>query len=111
MSDIRFSQASSAYTDALRAAERIVSQTSAAQSSSPADGLKPDFGELVGQSLQSAKSVAYTGEAVSTKALAGKADLTDLVTAVSNAELALNTVVSIRDRVISAYQDIIKMPI
>ena len=43
--------------------------------------------------------------------VAGKADLTDVVTAVSEAETALNTVVAIRDRVISAYQDIIKMPI
>ena len=34
-----------------------------------------------------------------------------LVTAVANAELTLNTVVAVRDRVINAYNDIIKMSI
>ena len=42
--------------------------------------------------------------------LTGKVDLADLVTAVSNAELSLNTVIAIRDKVIGAYQDIIRMP-
>jgi len=111
MVDIRTTQATSAYSNALKAAEKIVAQTSAAQSSSAATPLQPTFSELVGESLQTAKATAYKGEAVSMQGLAGKADLTDVVTAVSNAELALNTVVSIRDRVINAYQDIIKMPI
>jgi flagellar hook-basal body complex protein FliE len=111
MNDIRVSQATSAYRDALKAAEKIVSQTSAAESTNPAQNLGPTFSELVGESLQTARNTAYKGESMSMKGLAGKADLTDVVTAVSNAELALNTVVSIRDRVINAYQDIIKMPI
>jgi flagellar hook-basal body complex protein FliE len=45
------------------------------------------------------------------KGMAKEAELTDVVTAVSNAELTLQTVVTIRDRVIQAYQDIIRMPI
>ena len=45
------------------------------------------------------------------QALAGKADLADVVTAVSNAELTLQTVVAVRDRVVAAYLDILKMPI
>jgi len=48
---------------------------------------------------------------VATKALAGKADITQVVTAVNDAETALSTVVAIRDRAITAYQDIIKMAI
>lgn len=50
-------------------------------------------------------------EAQSLAALSGHADLTDVVAAVSKAELALQTTVAIRDRVVQAYQDIIKMPI
>ena len=47
-----------------------------------------------------------------TLAVGGKRGLlTDLVTAVANAELTLNTVVAVRDRVISAYQSIIGMSI
>jgi flagellar hook-basal body complex protein FliE len=45
------------------------------------------------------------------QALAGQADLTDVVIAVTNAEVTLQTVVAIRDRVIQAYQEIIRMPL
>ncbi len=44
------------------------------------------------------------------EALNGKADLVDVVTSVQNAEMVLETVVAVRDKVIAAYQDIIKMP-
>ena len=40
-----------------------------------------------------------------------EAELVDIVTAVSNAEVTLETVMAVRDRVIAAYQEIIKMPI
>lgn len=45
------------------------------------------------------------------QAMNGKADLVDVVTSVQNAEMVLETVVAVRDKVIAAYQDIIKMPI
>ena len=41
----------------------------------------------------------------------GKAELVDVVTAISSAEASLETVMSIRDQVISAYQEIMRMPI
>ncbi len=69
------------------------------------------FSELVKNGLQEAVDVQYNTEAVKMEALTGKVDLSDLVTAISSAELTLNTVVAVRDRVISAYQDIIRMPI
>ena len=43
--------------------------------------------------------------------VAGKAQLVDVVTAVSAAETSLETVMAIRDQVISAYQEIMRMPI
>lgn len=112
MSDIRFSQAASAYQDALRAANRILQQTSIPGGTKVADvSSGPSFLDMVGSSLKSAVSSGYKSEDLATKALTGKADLTDVVTAVANAETALNTVVAVRDRVINAYQDILKMPI
>ena len=45
------------------------------------------------------------------QAISGKGDLTEVVAAVSRAQLALQSTVAIRDRVIQAYQDVIKMPI
>jgi len=38
-------------------------------------------------------------------------ELVDVVTAVANAETTLETVVALRDRMISAYQDIMRMPV
>jgi flagellar hook-basal body complex protein FliE len=45
------------------------------------------------------------------QALTGQASLTNIVTATSNAEMVLQTVVSIRDRVVNALQEILRMPI
>ena len=69
------------------------------------------FSDLVSEGLEKARSSGYETEATSVEALANKAELHDLVTAVSNAELTLKTVVALRDRMVSSYQDIIKMPI
>ena len=55
--------------------------------------------------------VAKNSEKMAFEAVAKKADVVDVVTAVANAELTLNTVMNIRDRVMSAYQEIIKTPI
>ena len=41
----------------------------------------------------------------------GKANVVDVVTAVAETELALETMVSVRDRVIAAYEEIMRMPI
>jgi flagellar hook-basal body complex protein FliE len=51
------------------------------------------------------------GEAAASQGAAGQGDVVQVVNAVTAAELTLETVVAIRDRVISAYQDIMKMPI
>lgn len=69
------------------------------------------FGDMLGEALQGALDAQKASETTSAKAVAGKADVTDVVTAVTNAEVALDTVVAVRDRVISAYQEIMRMPI
>ena len=75
------------------------------------ESIGPSFSELVQQATGAGIATMYKSESLSTKALIGKADLNDLVQAVSNAELTVQTMVGIRDRVIAAYQDIIRMPI
>lgn len=72
---------------------------------------RPGFDDLLTESLSTAKNTAYKSESISAKSLVGDAELHELVTSVTNAELTLNTVVAVRDRVINAYQDILKMPI
>jgi len=76
------------------------------------DASQPSFSRLLEGALQDAVNTQTTSEAAQMSSLTGgKVDLADLVTAVANAELSLNTVVAVRDRVINAYNDIVKMPI
>ena len=41
----------------------------------------------------------------------GKANVVDVVTAVAETEVAVETMVAVRDRIISAYEEIMRMPI
>lgn len=69
------------------------------------------FSGLVQKVLNSSINTIRKSEAVNTAALTEKIPLHEIVTSVNEAEIALQTVVAVRDRVITAYQDIIKMPI
>ncbi len=71
----------------------------------------PTFTELVEDKVGAAVDANRKAESVSLDAINGKADMVDLVTAMNNAEMTLQTVVAVRDRVVQAYQDILKMPI
>ncbi|GHB32409.1 flagellar hook-basal body complex protein FliE 1 [Pseudovibrio japonicus] len=74
-----------------------------------------DKGDAFSSMVQSAISEVNEGGQVadtqSINLLQGKANVVDVVTAVAETELALETVVSVRDRVISAYEEIMRMPI
>jgi flagellar hook-basal body complex protein FliE len=69
------------------------------------------FAELVSDQIGQVRQATQTAELTSAQSLTGQADLVDVVTSVSNAEMVVDTVVAVRDRVISAYNDILKMPI
>ncbi len=87
-----------------------IAQNNPAGETNKASSADPSFSELIAQSLSSAVDSGYKAEKVSTLAMMGKADLTQVVTAVNDATQALNTVVAIRDKIISAYQQISQMP-
>ena len=70
-----------------------------------------DFGATLQQALQGAVDAGHAADAKAMEALNGTGNLTDVVTAVARAQLALQTATAIRDRVVQAYQDIIKMAI
>jgi flagellar hook-basal body complex protein FliE len=98
----------------LRAAQ--AANTYQAVDSAPAPGgaasSPGDFGALLSQTLGNAVQTGQAAEAQAAGAVgSGNGDITHVVTAVSRAELALQTTVAVRDRVLQAYQDIIKMPI
>ena len=63
------------------------------------------------QALDQAVQTGHTADDQAMQALSGGGNLTDVVTALSHAEMTLQTATAIRDRVVQAYQDIMKMPI
>ncbi len=69
------------------------------------------FGNLLNQAVSQTEAAGTTVETAMVQAATGRADLVDVVTAVAAAEATLETVVSVRDQVIKAYQDILRMPI
>lgn len=71
----------------------------------------PNFANLVTEAVNDVTALGRTAEATQVDMLQGKSNLVDVVTAVAETEVALQTVVSTRDRVISAYEEIMRMPI
>ena len=69
------------------------------------------FADMVGKAMGEAIGTLRQSETASMKGVAREADLLDVVNAVSNAEVTLQTVVAVRDKVVSAYQEIMRMPI
>ena len=101
---INVSQAITAYAQAAAKGAKAAGSADAGQ---VGDG----FAALVARATGDAVQAGRHSESVSLQAVANQAELNEIVTAVTNAEVTLQTVVAIRDRVIQAYQEIIRMPI
>ncbi|WP_213981692.1 flagellar hook-basal body complex protein FliE [Sphingomonas sp. dw_22] len=69
------------------------------------------FGAMVEDLVTGTADQMRTAEHASAQQVAGKGDLIDVVTAIGAAETALDTMVAVRDRVVSAYTDIMRMQI
>jgi flagellar hook-basal body complex protein FliE len=70
-----------------------------------------NFANMVEDAVNSVAQSGATADARTESMVQGKTDLVDVVTAVAESELALETLVSVRDRMISAYEEIMRMPI
>jgi flagellar hook-basal body complex protein FliE len=79
------------------------------QGAAPAAGA--DFGGVLQQALAGVVDSNRQAEALSTQAIQGQGNILDVVSAVSKAELSLQTTIAVRDRVVQAYQDIMHMSI
>jgi flagellar hook-basal body complex protein FliE len=70
-----------------------------------------NFAGMIENLVTDAAGSLRQAEAESAKQVAGKGDLIDVVTAIGAAETALDTVVAVRDRVVNAYSEIMRMQI
>ena len=71
----------------------------------------PGFGALLKEAMGSALETGRKSYMQAQAVAAGKANIVDVVTAVAETEVAIDAIVSVRDRVIAAYDEIMKMPI
>jgi flagellar hook-basal body complex protein FliE len=71
----------------------------------------PSFGAVLKDAISSVAEAGRKSDAQTVAMASGKANVMDVVTAVAETDVAVSTLVSVRDRVIQSYEDIMKMPI
>ena len=101
---VNVSQAAAAYA-------RAAAQATNLGGSTQASAAGESFADLVAGAMGDTVQAPRHSEHMGMQAVANQAELNDIVTAVNNAEMTLQTVVAIRDRVVQAYQEILRMPI
>src|SRR4051794_25913999 len=89
-------------------------QTTATQNASTLDNAVPaggtgSFGAVLQNAMSGLTSLGQEADVKSVQAMSGTGSLTDVVMAVSKAEMALQASVAVRDKMVSAYQDIMRM--
>ena len=99
--------AAKAYAAAQAQATSAAAQTATTQAA-------PDphaFSEVLKHAMTDAVNSSKNAEAQMAAQAQGKGDLVDTVTAIASAQASLDTVMAVRDQVITAYQQIMQMPI
>ncbi len=97
--------------DPLSAARAYQQTARATQGAGAAGADSMDFGALVQDAIRQAGQSAAAAESQALAVAGGHADIVDVVTAIAAAETQLQTVIAVRDQVITAYQEILRMPI
>jgi len=95
---------------AYRAAAQINAQP-AASAITPSELPGSSFSDFLSGAVKDSINTIRQGEQSATAQVQGKANLVDVVQQVNSAELTLDTVVAVRDKVVAAYQSIMNMPI
>lgn len=70
-----------------------------------------DFGSMVTQALDATAKAGAGADSQMANVAAGRSDIVDVVTAVAESEAAIETLVAVRDRMIAAYEEIMRMPV
>lgn len=104
--------ATNAVSRAALAAYEAATRRAREETAAPAaPAATPRFEAMLRQELEATRDALRESESASVKALTGGGDLQQVVEAVTEAELGLQKLVAVRDRMISAYQEIMRMPI
>ena len=101
--------AASAYAKLARLADPSANISKAA--SGEQQGAGQSFGAMVKDAIGSVVASGQKSDALAQGMAAGKSNIVDVVTAVMETEVAIEAMVSVRDKVIQAYEEIMRMPI
>jgi|ERR1700704_2915554 flagellar hook-basal body complex protein FliE len=96
--------------NAYAALSRIMETGGAEKSGGQTSG-GPSFGAVLKDAIGSVMEAGKKSDGQTMAMASGKANVMDVVTAVAETDVAVSTLVSVRDRVIQSYEDIMKMPI
>ena len=100
-----------AAANAYAALARIGEQTASLGRSTGAPESGPNFSAVLKDVINAVSDAAQKSDAQAHAVATGKSNMVDVVTAVAETETAVQTLVSVRDKVIAAYEDILKMQI
>jgi flagellar hook-basal body complex protein FliE len=106
MANTTISNALAAYANAAKS----LAGGDAAAAGSDASG-DSTFSDLLKKAATESVKTGDASEKQSMLATAGKGNVTDVVEAVSSADVTLQAVTAVRDKVVAAYQEILRMPI
>ena len=95
---------------AYRAAAQATAQTPTT-AIAPANLPAGNFSDFLSGAIKDSINSIRQGETAASQQVQGKANIVDVVQSVNAAELTLDTVVAVRDKVVAAYQSIMNMPI
>lgn len=101
--------AANAYSSLSRILESAVSQGADSHTGVKETGLS--FGSVLKEAIGSVQEAGRKSDAQSIAMASGKSNVMDVVTAVAETDVAVSTLVSVRDRVIQSYEEIMRMPI
>jgi flagellar hook-basal body complex protein FliE len=104
---VPFSTATFAYGNAAQ----LLEQASRGAQPAPQINTGPEFGELLSESINSIVETGNRSDQMAVQAVNGESNMVDVVTAIAETEVAIEGLVAVRDRVISAYEEIMRMPI
>jgi flagellar hook-basal body complex protein FliE len=90
---------------------RITPSTGASPVTPAGAGSGADLGTALQSALGAAIDAGHDADAQSTKAITQGGNVTEVATALARAELTLQTATAVRDRMLQAYQDIMRIQI
>jgi flagellar hook-basal body complex protein FliE len=97
--------------NAYAALQRIAPNGGGAQDLLKPKGESGSFGAMLENAMEKVVAQGHATDMKARELAAGKGDLIDVVTAVADSEVTVQTLVSVRDKVIAAYEEIMRMPI